>query len=133
MDGYLSKPIDVNDLIATLERFGQAGAGSADAVIAPAIHRAAVFDEQAALAYTGNDRQLLKEVIGLFRKDAPSSLRRIERAMRKRDSDALRMAAHALKGAIATVGSSPDARWPRKSKPSPNPASSPMPRVSTLN
>ncbi|MBW8861747.1 MAG: Hpt domain-containing protein, partial [Acidobacteria bacterium] len=49
---------------------------------------------------------LLKEVIGLFRKDAPSSLRRIECAMRKRDSDALRMAAHALKGAIATVGSS---------------------------
>jgi len=106
MDGYLSKPIDVNDLIATLERFGQGEAGSADAAIAPAIHPAAVFDEQAALAYTGNDRQLLKEVIGLFRKDAPSSLRRIERAMRKRDSDALRMAAHALKGAIATVGSS---------------------------
>jgi len=106
MDGYLSKPIDVNDLIATLERFGQDDAGSGDAPIAPAVHRASVFDEHAALAYTGGDRQLLKEVIGLFRKDAPSSLRRIERALRKRDSDALRMAAHALKGAIATIGSS---------------------------
>src|SRR5205814_1139847 len=40
------------------------------------------------------------------RKDSPRSLRRIERALHKRDGDALRMAAHALKGAIATVGSS---------------------------
>jgi two-component system sensor histidine kinase/response regulator len=106
MDGYLSKPIDVNDLIATLERFGQDGPAAGDPPIAAAAHGPALFDEEGALAYTGGDRQLLKEVIGLFRKDAPSSLRRIERALRKRDGDALRMAAHALKGAIATVGSS---------------------------
>ena len=29
MDGYLSKPIDVDELIATVERFGGAGAASA--------------------------------------------------------------------------------------------------------
>jgi CheY-like chemotaxis protein len=106
MDGYLSKPIDVNDLIATVERFGQDGAAAGDSSVAAAAPRASLFDEKTALAYTGGDRQLLKEVIGLFRKDAPSSLRRIERALRKRDGDALRLASHALKGAIATVGSS---------------------------
>jgi HPt (histidine-containing phosphotransfer) domain-containing protein len=36
----------------------------------------------------------------------PPSLRRIERALGKRDAEALRLAAHALKGAIANVGSS---------------------------
>jgi HPt (histidine-containing phosphotransfer) domain-containing protein len=64
-----------------------------------------LFDEQAALSHTGGDRRLLKQVIKLFRSDSRASLRRIDRALRNRDSDALRMAAHAVKGAIATVGS----------------------------
>jgi HPt (histidine-containing phosphotransfer) domain-containing protein len=106
MVGYLSKPIEVNDLITTVERFGANGAAPADPLPRSASPRAATFDETTALAYTGGDRQLLKEVIGLFRKDSPRSLGRIERALRKRDGDALRLAAHALKGAIATVGSS---------------------------
>ena len=106
MDGYLSKPIEVNDLIATVERVGGDGASSPDEPAKPAAPRPVIFDENAALAYTGGDRTLLEEVIALFRKDSPASLRRIERALHQRDGDALRMAAHALKGAIATVGSS---------------------------
>jgi CheY-like chemotaxis protein len=106
MDGYLSKPIEVNDLITTVERFGIDGAASADAPDRSTPSRPATFDEKTALTYTGGDRELLKEVIDLFRKDSPAALRRIERALHKRDADALRMAAHALKGAIATVGSS---------------------------
>ncbi len=106
MDGYLSKPIEVNDLITTVERFGGNGGAPADVHQHASSRRIATFDEKTALAYTGGDRQLLKEVIDLFRKDSPAALRRIERALHKRDADALRMAAHALKGAIATVGSS---------------------------
>ena len=106
MDGYLSKPIEVNDLIMTVERFGSDGADVAGAPDRSTPARPATFDEKTALTYTGGDRQLLKEVIDLFRKDSPAALRRIERALHKRDADALRMAAHALKGGIATVGSS---------------------------
>jgi len=103
MDGYLSKPIEVNDLIATVERLGSGpvSAGS-QAVEAKAV---SVFDERTALAHTGGDRRLLKQIVKLFRADSPTSLRRIDRALRDRDSEALRMAAHAIKGAIATVGS----------------------------
>jgi HPt (histidine-containing phosphotransfer) domain-containing protein len=56
------------------------------------------------LAHTGDDRRLLKRIISLFRSDQASALRRIERAIAQRDGEALRLAAHALKGSSATVG-----------------------------
>jgi PAS domain S-box-containing protein len=107
MDAYLSKPIDVDDLVETVERLG------AERGAAPrAVHKrnstpsaAAVFDEQAALAFTGGDRRLLAEVVALFESDAPSYLRRLALGLKRRDRDVLRMAAHGLKGALATVGS----------------------------
>ena len=104
MDGYLSKPIDVDELIATVERHG-AHSAAAPAVAGPQPPATlAVFDERAALGYTGGDRRLLTEVVSLFRTDRAPSLRRIDRAIARRDPEALRMAAHRLKGAIATVG-----------------------------
>jgi PAS domain S-box-containing protein len=107
MDGYLSKPIDVDELIATVERYGSERRESPDASPKrPSNERAAaVFDEQAALAYTGGDRRLLTEVIALFRSDSPSYITRLDAAVKRRDGAALRMAAHGLKGALATVGS----------------------------
>jgi CheY-like chemotaxis protein len=94
MDGYVSKPIDVDDLFATVERF--AGERSSPAV---------VFDQAAALAHTGGDRRLLGEVVALFRSDAPSYVKRIGTALKQRDAEAVRLAAHGLKGALATIGS----------------------------
>ena len=104
MDGYLSKPIDVDQLISAVEQYG--GRSSPEAIAARGGSSAtAIFDEHAALACTGGDRRLLRQVVAMFQSDAPSNLRRIERAIGARDAEALRMAAHALKGAIATVGS----------------------------
>jgi len=104
MDGYLSKPIDVDDLLATVEQL--AGA-------APATPRAAaasgdttvIFDEQGALGHTGGDRVLLKQMIAMFCADRRASLRRIKTALDARDGEALRLAAHSLKGALAAIGS----------------------------
>ena len=106
MDGYLSKPIDVDELVETVERFAEKKRTAARAAPEPSSGaRAAVFDEQAALAHTGGDRRLLGEVIALFRSDAPSYIRRLDAAVKQRDGAALRMAAHGLKGALATIGS----------------------------
>ena len=103
MDGYLSKPIDVDELIATVERFGT-GDATVPVTLITQEGNEAIFDERAALSYTGGDRRLLKEVVQLFRADYPSSLRTIDRALEARDPEALRLAAHRLKGSIATVG-----------------------------
>ena len=102
MDGYLAKPIDVNALILAVEGIGGQPVGPVSPIPATG-----VFDEQVALSHTGGDRDLLREVIALFRADARTSLGRIERALDQRNGEALRAAAHALKGSIATVGSKP--------------------------
>jgi two-component system, sensor histidine kinase and response regulator len=103
MDGYLTKPIDVDELIATVEGFG--GQPSESVVEQPTHESAAViFDERTALACAAGDRRLLKRIIALFRSDRSTALRRISRAVAEEDGEALRMAAHALKGSIATVG-----------------------------
>ena len=104
MDGYLSKPIDVDELIAAVERYADGGVPATAAASVEPPATLAVFDERAALGYTGGDRRLLAEVVKLFRADCAPSLRRIDRAIARRDPEALRMAAHRLKGAIATVG-----------------------------
>ncbi len=106
MDGYLTKPIDVDDLIATVERFADAADGeSVDApprVVEPRLSLS--FDEPAALRHTGGDRKLLKEIVSMFLADSASLMRRIKQAVDRRDGEALRLSAHALKGPIATVG-----------------------------
>jgi two-component system sensor histidine kinase/response regulator len=103
MDGYLAKPIDVNELIATVERFADSPDQPQDA-LAIDHDGSAIFDEDAALSHTGGDRKLLREVVGLFRSGSRSSLRRLERAIERHDAQAVAMEAHALKGSLATVG-----------------------------
>jgi CheY-like chemotaxis protein len=105
MDGYLSKPIDVSRLLVTVEQFGDGTHVPAPAAdTRRTADNALDFDEKAALSHTGGDRALLKELVALFRADSAAALRKIENAIEGRDAEALRQAAHALKGAAATVG-----------------------------
>jgi CheY-like chemotaxis protein len=100
MDGYLSKPIDPDQLFAVIE--------STERSAAPASPRQdkrdVVFDDAGALARTGGDRRLLAEIVALFVADCRALLRQLERAVTKADADAVRNAAHSLKGAVANVG-----------------------------
>jgi len=100
MDGYLAKPIDLDQLVATVEGWGVAEASPAPA--APSASKG--FDEEFALGRVAGDRKLLREVVAIFRADYPKTLRQIEAALRRRGAEELRMAAHALKGSVATFG-----------------------------
>jgi CheY-like chemotaxis protein len=108
MDEYLSKPIDTPLLIATVEGIAepsrQPPASGAATASSPDLASHAVFDEVAALRRTGGDRRLLKQLVALYRADAPETLAQIEKAVAARDAEALRVAAHTLKGSVATVG-----------------------------
>ena len=85
----------------------------------------------AALAHTGGDRDLLKKVIAVFRSTSAASLRHIDTAIRRRDGEALRLAAHAIKGPIATVGSRIGREIAAELEQMGRPASSSRPRAPT--
>jgi CheY-like chemotaxis protein len=108
MDDYLSKPIDTPLLIATVEgmeaRAQSTTAPERDATTTTGHGSHVVFDEPAALRRTGDDRRLLKELVALYRADAPVTMRQIAKALAARNAEALRVAAHTLKGSVATVG-----------------------------
>jgi HPt (histidine-containing phosphotransfer) domain-containing protein len=94
----------VDDLLATVEQL----AGSAPVAPRPGVasdDATVIFDEQAALGHTGGDRTLLRQMIAMFCADRRASTRRIKTALDARDGEALRLAAHSLKGALAAIGS----------------------------
>jgi signal transduction histidine kinase/DNA-binding response OmpR family regulator len=104
MDGYLAKPIQAEELVAALASV------SAAARIRPeqGIDRRppAVLDREAALARVGDDPGLLRELIGIFRNEAPRLMTQIRQAIDAADARQLQQSAHALKGSAAVFGAS---------------------------
>ncbi len=94
MDGYLSKPVDRNALLAVVEKNAAFG-------VTPTA--ATGMDLQAMRARLGGDQELMVEIMQLFLDDCPARLANIERAMKDADADAVRIAAHTLKGAVAQL------------------------------
>ena len=54
-----------------------------------------------------HDRKLLRELVGVFIKDTPKLISRVERAVRRGDATHLQAAAHALKGSVGNFDLGP--------------------------
>jgi CheY-like chemotaxis protein/HPt (histidine-containing phosphotransfer) domain-containing protein len=94
MDEYLTKPLDPRHLCALVEQMA-GGKPAAEPRDEPTTVSMEV------LARVGGDRELLAEISRLFVDDAPRHLLKIREALDTRDGEALRRAAHGLKGAAA--------------------------------
>jgi two-component system sensor histidine kinase/response regulator len=102
MDAYVSKPLHPFELIAALERAGGNGDRGHDAA-APS-PSGIVFDADSSVARLGGDRRLLRELIAIFNAEYPPLLTRAKSAVSSRDAEAVRQAAHALKGSLGAIG-----------------------------
>jgi signal transduction histidine kinase/DNA-binding response OmpR family regulator/HPt (histidine-containing phosphotransfer) domain-containing protein len=87
MDGYISKPIDPPTLFRVVEE----GPGPVS------------FDEEGLRRRLSDDAELMAEAIRLFVDELPARLAGVRAAVDRGDAAALRSAAHALKGAAATM------------------------------
>jgi HPt (histidine-containing phosphotransfer) domain-containing protein len=107
MDGYVSKPVEADELFATIERFtAPAGEAETSAVLAPA---ATVLDREAVYRRVGNDVELLLEAIATFREESTELMGSLGEAVEHRDAELVGRVAHSLKGALATLAASPAA------------------------
>jgi CheY-like chemotaxis protein len=101
MDGYISKPINAQELLTLVETLG-AQARSAKLSDQRGPDGGAPFDFRAALARLEGDVEIFKEQVVFFLRDAPALLVEIQDALAASDSGKLRTAAHRLKGLAAS-------------------------------
>jgi signal transduction histidine kinase/DNA-binding response OmpR family regulator/HPt (histidine-containing phosphotransfer) domain-containing protein len=105
MDGYVSKPIDPATLFAAVEQTNVVSktdpSASALPISVPPVDRAAL------LTRVGGDTELFEEIIHLFLSDCPIRVAAIQAAVDSADAEAIRLAAHALKGAAGNLSAGP--------------------------
>jgi len=114
MDGYVSKPIQINELLQVIE----------EVVIRPADEEkeergaeqtspglptsdSPSWDYAAALERTGGDPEFLKELVELFLDECPKMMGNIQASLARRDAPALQRAAHTLKGSVGNFCATP--------------------------
>jgi GAF domain-containing protein/FixJ family two-component response regulator/HPt (histidine-containing phosphotransfer) domain-containing protein len=101
MDAYLAKPVAIERLRATLERWLPIGDGAS---AAPSARTSAAIDRSVLAAWMGDDRAGIDAMLQKFRDSAIESEQAINAAWRAADLAALAAAAHRLKGAAQAVG-----------------------------
>jgi CheY-like chemotaxis protein/HPt (histidine-containing phosphotransfer) domain-containing protein len=100
IDAYLAKPVAIERLRATLERWLPIGDGTA----ASPSSTAAAIDRGVLAAWLGDDHAEIEALLKRFRDSAIESERAIDLAWRAADLAGLAAAAHRLKGAAQAVG-----------------------------
>jgi PAS domain S-box-containing protein len=134
MDGYLSKPIQANDLIAALGAL-QPDPGAGHPPAAPVPGGASTVDPSRGadrgsqdgddgprspvnaielMDRVGEDVGLLEEIVGLFRESCPGQLDALRAAVARGDSHGVERAAHAIKGSVGNLAATAAAAMARR-------------------
>jgi CheY-like chemotaxis protein/HPt (histidine-containing phosphotransfer) domain-containing protein len=103
-DAYLGKPISIDRLQVTLERWLSIGAEPAEGDAADAPASSDVLDRSVLRAWLGDDAAAVASLLQKFRDAAIEAEGNLGHASRRGDLAALMAAAHRLKGAAAAVG-----------------------------
>src|SRR5215468_436943 len=104
MDAYLLKPVSVERLRATLERWLPVQAESSTSDRSKQMESTAAIDHNVLGAWLGEDHIAIAALLAKFRKTAAEAEREINIASRSGDFAKLAAIAHKLKGAAQAVG-----------------------------
>jgi len=100
MDDYITKPIKMERLFEVVEGKN----AGAPVVEENKINGNNVFSIEKTLKQVGGDKEVLKEVIDIFRQEYPKQLKEIRQAIKKKDAETVRRVAHTIKGAVGNFG-----------------------------
>ena len=107
-DEYLAKPIRAGELLSTLERLAPAkGWCEQTAQDSGAMRQADPIDLKAALERVEGDRDLLDELIQMFKADCRRTVEEMKEAAELADMRRLERLAHTLKGSAASLSARP--------------------------
>jgi CheY-like chemotaxis protein len=95
MDAYLSKPVQMAELVHVVEELTRCPANRPPS---PEISAAVPFNPEPLRRRIGNDEELFRELIALFQEDGPRMLEQVREAVAAGDAAAVERAAHLLKG-----------------------------------
>ncbi len=112
MDGYVTKPIDGVELTRIIDQLvppaaAQGTVPTAAVPVAPVAAGRPAFDERFVRARLSDNARLFAKLVRLFLEDYPARMRAMRRAIAADDGEALREAAHAVKGAAANFAAAP--------------------------
>jgi CheY-like chemotaxis protein len=118
MDGYLSKPLHVQELLNSIERLCPVPQ-SRPAAETAADERTQLLDTDETLRRLGGDRELLRELADVMFDAYPMQLSELRDAIVRRDRASMRRTAHTLKGELASFGAhgASAAAWRLESEP----------------
>ncbi|MBF0551763.1 MAG: response regulator [Deltaproteobacteria bacterium] len=109
MDGYITKPLDIDDLSAVIRQVMphfvlEDGAGEGEKNPAGAMdERLPAFDNQALKTRFSGKKDLLSKLFDMFVEDIPSRISGLDASIDNGDFKALAHLAHTLKGSAATL------------------------------
>jgi HPt (histidine-containing phosphotransfer) domain-containing protein len=105
MDDYLSKPLRPEELDAVLERW--LGAAPGPAAPAPAEDAAvALVDEARVRVFRDDYPEIVEQLVELFVDSTPPLLGELRQCAEAGDAEAVKRAAHKLKGSCQNIGAS---------------------------
>jgi signal transduction histidine kinase/DNA-binding response OmpR family regulator len=104
MDAYLVKPVNIERLRTTLERWLSVEHGGNGHAVARGAPAGSAIDRGVLGAWLGDDRSAINSLLGKFRDTAVETQREIDSAARNGNLAAVAAAAHKLKGAAQAIG-----------------------------
>ena len=112
MDDYLAKPIRMAELLDVIDRLagGAAEAPAASHPVRPLADPS--FDPDDVLARVEGNRDLLAELVDIFRAEYPRLLANLRHSVETGDARGVQEAAHAIKGTVGNFGAPPRPKPP---------------------
>ena len=109
MDGYVSKPINPQDLelaIAAVMYLPTTNGPGLEPNVCPkgSLSKPVTLDFNRVLGQLGGDQQLLHEVIEIFIDQAPKHIEALRRALAEGDAEVVERTAHSMKGELGYLG-----------------------------